>query len=111
MTIAPAHILFKELVAMGVPENQAELLSTSIHSNDTNKFATKEQVQVLEVDIKTDIAVIKTDLANIKSNMTLNMATKSDLAKIKTDIILSMVGLIVSSIGVSTGLIIHFLGK
>ena len=107
MTIAPAHILFKELVAMGVPENQAELLSTSIYSNDTNKFATKEQVQVLEVDIKPDIAVIKNNIANIKENM----ATKSDLATVKTDIILSMIGLIISSTAITVGLITYFLGR
>lgn len=99
MTIAPAHILFKELVAMGVPENQAELLSTSIHSNDINKFATKEQVQVLEIDVRTDLAVIKQ-----------TMVTKTDLAEFKTNIIMWMVGLIFSSTSL-TGLMIHFLGK
>ena len=79
MSITNAHTLFKELVATGFTENQAELLSGYIHDRSAyNNFAKEEQVDVLEkeqFDIKIDVAVIKQ-----------TVATKSDVADLKTEL-------------------------
>lgn len=70
------HALFKEFVALGFTEGQAEYLS-KLHVHDDRNYSTKEQIDLLErdqIDIKTDIKIIKSDIANIKDMIKWMMA-------------------------------------
>lgn len=77
MTLINTHTLFKELVASGMPETQAEVVSNAVLSiRDTDKFTTKEQFTFLEKEMAT-----KVDLMEVKAEL------KSDIAELKTEII------------------------
>jgi chromosome segregation ATPase len=88
------HKYVKELQATGFDEHQAEVIVKSLLESrdyDASKLATKEQIFVLEKDIKSieeDIKSIEEDIKSMKEELKsirVEMATKDELKSLRDE--------------------------
>ena len=91
------HALFKEFVAHGLTEPQAETMTTLVEN-----FVTKEEFQEHkdQVATKNDILLLKNDITLLKSEL------KAEMAYIKTDIIKWMMPMFLAIIGLMITVIV-----
>ena len=85
------HAFVKQLTAVGMPENQAEVLAANQVSLIDDKLATKQDLKALEMatkrdikeletSLKRDIADVKRDMKELEARMTIRLGTMMVLA-------------------------------
>ena len=114
MATVDTHQLIEQLVTEGWARKPSEILVKAFFSkNDSENFATKDQLYQLEkeqVDIKADIKIIQHDIIIIKETM----ATKSDIAEMKSSILKWVISLFIGGLTINLaalGLVVAFLAK
>ena len=105
--ILDTHRFVENLVAAGYEKKQAEVFVQELNENQ-KELATKEDLKLLQSELKQDISSLKIDISEVRSEL------KQDMSNLKYDIINWMFGFFISTIAINItaiGILIRFLLK
>jgi hypothetical protein len=114
------HMLFKELVARGIPESQAEGIIDKFATKDQldeikSIMATKADLKDMTIAIKADLQIavaelrseFKVDIAELRGELKGDIAEiRSEITKVKTDILQWMIPFSLTMIGMMIGILL-----
>ena len=100
------HKYVKRLIAVGMPENQAEVIADEQRALIEDQLATKQDIKALEAATRHDIkeleAATKQDIAATRREIkALEAATRRDIKESEQRLIIRLGGMMIAGFGVT----------